>query len=209
MLLKATIYLFAIGCFFWSVVPTLRSYSKGAHIRAMYKFFFIWLLTTLPVLLSIAFAPSKSLSWSYVLEMSGSPFSMSEQLVYASAFLAPVLFVFVEAIKSFIEDKDDGRARRFKHMMKTYHRVLLPSILLMIVSVLIYSGMKTDNDRFADTEIFDLFGNKAVIIYLASLVYWYCVLVIDGADEADYVTTSDRNTRDFTADLRRRLGGGK
>jgi hypothetical protein len=207
MLLKYSLYALVLIGFLWSVVPTLRAYGKEAHKRARSKCFFIWLLSTLPVFFSLGSAPLSSLSWSFAFEMSGSPFSIAEQLVYTSAFLSPVLFVFVEATKSFIEEKDEGRIRRFKHVMKTYHRVLLPSVILMTLAVFVYAAFKTDVIKFKESALYDVVGSKAILLYLASLIYWYCVLVIEGAQDEDYVMTSDTQTRDFTAAARNRIGG--
>jgi hypothetical protein len=209
MLLRYAFYAILVIGFLWSVIPTLRAHGKEAHKRARYKCFFIWLVSTLPVLFSLAGAPRSSLSWSYAMEMSGSPFSMSEQLVYTSTFLSPVLFVFIEAIISFFEESDEGRVRRFKHVMKSYHKILLPALILMMVSVSIYSGIKTDAAKFRETVWFDLFGNKAILLYLASLIYWYCVLVIEGAPEEDYAAITEIQKRDFTAAARDRIGGAE
>jgi hypothetical protein len=210
MLLEIVVVLALALIFIWTALPILRIHRRKAHLSALYKCFFIWFLCTLPVFASLAQIPYEKLNVSSgMFDLSGSPFSLAEQLIYASTFLSPALFVFVDALNALIFDKDPDKTRRFKQVLRSYHRILLPSLVLMLISMYIFASVKTDIETFKRTTFYHFMYNKSILIYLASLFYWYCVILIENSSGEDYVDAAAQRTRSFTEAAAQRLGGGQ
>src|SRR5690242_17762847 len=116
MLLALLIYLILLITFLWTVLPTIREHNWRQRREAFWKCVVIWFISSLPVIASIGLAAKDDISIDFFNNLSGSPFSWSEQLVYSSTFLAPVIYSFVEALKIFSSDRNTGKKRYFKRV---------------------------------------------------------------------------------------------
>lgn len=206
MLLTITPYVAFIGLILWTVWPTLKAHPRESHSAAVYKTFFLWLISSLPVIISVALSrPEDTNSMSKISSVSGSPFSPSEQFVYATTFIAPALFVFVDAFKTLLKGTDSDRVRKFKATLRHYDRVLWPSGIILLASVLLFVGLKTTFLNFDQTNIYRLLHDKAYIIYFLSILYWYCVNLIDAPTDWDPLADADKKTDDFVDRMAKRL----
>ena len=207
MFLTILLFLALICALFWTIVPTLKEHTGKQCHEAFTKCIIIWAISTFPVFVSIFFLDKNKISWGYVFsEFSGSPFSWSEQLIYSSTFLAPVIYAAVDGFNVLSSDEPSYRRPRFKKVFRRYWRVFIPSIALLLISTSVFTFIKVDPAGFRATVFFDLLGEKSIFIYLISWVYWYCVVLIDSVDGEDPAATSGQRTQDFTKAARDRLG---
>ena len=149
--------------------------------------------------------PEETNSISKISSLSGSPFSPSEQFVYATTFIAPALFVFVEAFKTLLKGSDVDRVRKFRATLRHYDRILWPSGVILLSSILLFVGLKTTFLNFDQTNIYRLLHDKAIVIYLLSILYWYCVNLIEAPAEIDPLADADHKTDNFVAQMAKRL----
>lgn len=206
MLLNISFYVALLVMIAWTVWPTFAAHPFSSHRAAFYKTFFLWLISSLPVLITIALArPANTDSISKISTIAGSPFSPSEQFVYATSFIAPALFVFIDAFNTLMRDSDQDRIRKFRTTLRHYHRILWPSGLILVISVLLFVGLKTTFLEFDNTNIYRVLHDKAIFIYLVSILYWYCVNLIDAPTDTDLWVKSSRETDDFVKRMAGRL----
>lgn len=209
MLLKILLYVTLFGIVVWTVVPTVRAHSRSDQKNAFFKCLAIWAISSLPVFVSFGMTEKSKISLDYVFfNLSGSPFSWSEQLVYASTFLAPVIYAVADAFKILSSEGASTRKRHFKRVFRRYWRVLFPALGLLALSISVFTIIKADADYFKNTVFFEYLSNKSILIYLTSWIYWYCVVLIESSSEDDYADSSAAQTRDVTDAARARLEGG-
>lgn len=206
MLLSFLPYAVFAAFVLWTVWPTLRAHPRRSHFAAAYKTFFLWLLSSLPILVSLALSkPEDTNSMSKISALSGSPFSPAEQFVYATTFIAPALFVFIDAFRTLLKGSDVDRVRKFRVTLRHYDRVLWPSGLILLSSILLFVGLKTAFLNFDQTNIYKLLYDKAYLIYILSILYWYCVNLIEAPDAEDPMAESEQRSDDFVAAMAARL----
>lgn len=192
----------------WTIWPTFRAHNWAEHKEAFVKSFFLWFLSSLPVVFALLLAAPKEIQNSdALLQISGNPFAPSEQFVYACSFIAPALYIFVDALRTFIRDSDQDRMKRFRTTLKHYDRVLLPSVVVLLFSIVLFVGTKTDGAGFKETGFYRFASDKAIFVYLISIVYWYCVNLIEAPPDKDFVQVSTQQTETFVAAAARRIGG--
>ena len=204
MLLTAALYAILIALAVWTVWPTMAAHPLSSHRAAGYKTFFLWLVSSLPIMIALS-RPEDTNSISKISALSGSPFSPSEQFVYATTFIAPALFVFVEAFKTLLKGSDEDRVRKFRVTLRHYDRILWPSGIILLSSILLFVGLKTTFLNFDQTNIYRLLHDKAIIIYCLSILYWYCVNLIDAPTDTDPWADADKRTEDFVTKMAERL----
>lgn len=193
----------------WTIIPTLREHSALQMRDAFIKCAVIWAISTFPVFVSLFFIDRDSISWDFIFSnLSGSPFSWSEQLIYSSTFLAPVIYAVVDGIKVLSSDEPSLRRPRFQRVFKRYWRVWLPSIALLLVTMSVFTAIKVNPENFRSTLFFSVIGERSILIYLVSWIYWYCVVLIDSSDPEDPASRSGRRTRKFTDAAGERIGEG-
>jgi hypothetical protein len=206
VLLTIIAYAVLIAVVLWTVWPTMVAHPGASHRAAAYKTFFLWLISSLPIMISLALSrPEDTNSISKISTLSGSPFSPSEQFVYATTFIAPALFVLVEAFKTLLRGSDEDRVRKFRSTLRHYDRILWPSGVILLLSVLLFVGLKTTFLNFDETNIYILLHDKAIVIYVISILYWYCVNLIEAPADRDPLAEADQRTDKFVAGMAKRL----
>jgi hypothetical protein len=194
----------------WTIWPTMRAHNKAEHREAIVKAFFLWLISSLPVVFAFLLArPSHAGDSGSLSQISGDPFAPSEQFVYACSFIAPVLYVFVDTLRTFMRDRDQDRMRRFRSTLKHYDRVLLPSLIVLLFSIVLFVGLKIDDSSFRRTSFYRFAADKAVVVYFVSIMYWYCVILIESPPDQDFVTRATEETDSFVDAAARRIREGK
>lgn len=208
MLLEWLAYIIVAVVVVWTVIPTLREHSFVEQREALGKCVAIWAISSLPIFFGIAFSLSKDFdSRSIFSGLTGSPFSWSEQLVYASTYLAPVIYAVAGAFKVLSSDEVSAKKRRFKRIFSRYWRVFFPALALLFLSIGIFSSIKANPIGFKETLFYEYMNGKSMLIYFISWVYWYCIVLIENTDGGDYNTSVSRATIKVTDAARARLRG--
>lgn len=198
-------YVALAGLVIWTIWPTVRAHNKAEHKEAFVKSFFLWLISSLPVVFAFLLT-RPSTTTGPTIQVSGDPFAPSEQFVYACSFIAPALYVFVDTLRTFIRDQNHDRMSRFRSTLKHYDRVLLPSLMILLFSTVLFVGIKVDDNSFRQTEFYKFASDKAFVVYLVSIIYWYCVNLIESPPDRDFVTRTTEQTESFVDAAARRIG---
>lgn len=182
---------------------------RGAHWTAFWKAFFLWLVSTSPViagiLLSSPEADGGAVASQFQTKVLAS-FTISEMFVYAASFLAPVLYVVFDIIKNFNEgDLKLGREELANHM-RGMQGVTLSSLVILILTLLAYASEKSDPEGFPSTYLALFLTGKGFILYLASLLIWYSVILWDTAPKTSFEKASKERTNKFSDEYAKRRG---
>lgn len=187
-------------------VRYIRDQPRELHWPALSKAFFLWLVSTSPVISGILLS-SPNDEEQVAQQLQGtvlSNFTISEMFVYSAAFLAPVLFVVFDIVKSFREG-DLKPADLTKHM-RGMQWVVLSAIAILMLTLLAYSSSKTDAEGFSQTYLALFLSGKGFIVYLTSLAVWYSVILWEATPKTSYVIDEKRETQTFSNDYAKRRG---
>lgn len=194
----------------WTILPTLSEHSLQQKKEALRKCAVIWFISTFPVFISLLFVDRGSISWNFVFSrLAGSPFSWSEQLIYSSTFLAPVIYAVVDGIVVLSSEEYSQRRPRFKRVFLRYWRIWVPSIILLLTTTVIFTVIKVNPESFKSSFFYSIIGERSIFIYIVSWIYWYCVVLIESGEPEDPAASSGRRTKSFTEAAEERIGGGR
>lgn len=106
----------------------------------------------------------------------------TEQLVYASAFVPPIIYMLIERfVEGKRKKKDNGSVQllEIRNIFSGYLPVLLTAFVVLFTTVAIYTASKTNFDSLQDTRLYVLAKLSAPIIYVYALYCWY-LTILDG-----------------------------
>lgn len=193
----------SLGTFLVLSVPTIlfiRKYPRSAHGPAFLKAVFLWLVSTSPVIGGILLSSPKADKGTVVnqlqLEILAS-FTISEMFVYSAAFLAPVLFVVFDMIKSYNEGDLKFEREDLAVYMRGMQGIFLSSIVILILTLLAYASAKADPAGFRQTYLALFLTGKGFIVYLASLLIWYSVILWDTSPKKGFERAQQAETAQF------------
>lgn len=204
----ATIVTF--GALSYASIKFILRYSKEDIKQAGWKAFFLWLVSTSPVLASILLSTPR-IGDGEVYEQFFSEIvrrlSLTEIFVYSAAFLAPMLYVVFEVIDSYKSNKHELSVKEVGLQMRGMDKVFLTSIVILILTLIAYSGANTGSEVFPNTYLSIFLQEKGYILYLASLLIWLSVILWDkGPPDFSFEAAQKTDANDFSSKLARRRG---
>lgn len=196
----------------WAAIKFIRRYSKEDLKQAGWKAFFLWLVSTSPILAIIALSTPKigqGEVWEQFLQEVLRRLTLTEIFVYSAAFLAPMLYVIFEVVDAYKNNKLELTVRDISHEMRGMDKVFLTSIFILILTLIAYSGANTDSDVFPNTYLAIFLQEKGYILYLVSLLIWYSVILWEkGPPVFSFEAVQKDEAEDFADKLARRRGEG-
>ena len=204
LLIKIVVYAYVL----WAVIHVYRKHTKKAHRRAAKKFGVIWAISTLPIFIAALLSKSDSTKvghdfMSKIYEF----FPIQEQFVYASAFLAPVLYVFVDATLEAISAEGKVFTDELKSQIRGYSVILFPAFLLLILTCVSFAANKEDSASFEKTYLYALFGSQAWFVYLATLALWYASILLEFISIPSIPDEQRKEEQDFSSQAQARFAG--
>ncbi len=188
------------------------NYPRSAHWPAFWKAFFLWLVSTSPViggiLLSRPDLENGTVVGQLQIEVLAS-FTISEMFVYSASFLAPVLYVVFDVVKHFNEGDLKLEREDLKNHMRGMQGVFLSSIVILILTLLAYGSAKSDPNGFPQTYMALLLTGKGYIVYFASLLIWYSVILWETTPKNRFEKSQKDETTKFSDDYAARRSLGK
>lgn len=207
-------FLLGLGTFLALSAPAIIyiwRYPKSAHWPAFWKAFFLWLVSTSPViggiLLSRPKPDSGQITDQFQLEVLAS-FTIAEIFVYSAAFLAPVLYVVFDILKRYNEGELRLEREDLANHMRGMQGVFLSSIAILILTLLAYASSKSDPSGFSETYLALFLIGKGFVVYLASLLIWYSVIFWDTTPKSRFVRKQKAETEQFSDDYAKRRDQG-
>lgn len=180
---------------------------KGAHLPAFWKAFFLWLVSTSPVIAGILLSSPVQNDQTIQEQFASTVlarFTLSEMFVYAAAFLAPVLYVVFDIIRAINDGSIKLNKRDLDGHLRGMQGVFLSAMGILVLTLLAYASEKTDPSGFSETYLARFFTGKGYILYASSLLIWYSVILWETAPKTDFENEEKQDAADFSSEYAQR-----
>lgn len=199
-------------CLSWATIRFIWRYSKEDLLQAGWKAFFLWIVSTSPVLASIALSTpkiGKGDVWTQFYEEILRRITLSEMFVYSAAFLAPMLYVVFEVVQSYKNAKFELTIKEVSQQMRGMESVFLTSIVILILTLIAYSGANSGSQIFQETYLSIFLQKKGYILYIVSLMIWFSIILWEKGPPPFSLETAQKNEAgSFATKLAKRRGEG-
>lgn len=210
--INAVISIVIFGLLSWATIKFILRYSKEDMKKAGWKAFFLWLVSTSPVLASIALSTptiGQGEVWEQFMQEALRRLTLTEIFVYSAAFLAPMLYVIFDVVDAYKNKKIELTMSEVSHQMRGMDKVFLTSISILILTLIAYAGASTDSNVFGNTYLAIFLQQKGYILYLVSLLIWFSVILWEKGPPPFSLETAQKTDADNFADmLAKRRGEG-
>jgi hypothetical protein len=190
----------------------VRNYSLADHRSALMKAFFLWVVSTSPVigaiLLSKPTSKNGDLAGQFQLEVLAN-FTITEMFVYSASFLAPVLYVVFDILSDFKEGDVKFEKKAISNYLRGMQSVFISSIFILILTLLAYASAKSDPVGFSQTYLALFLTGKGYIIYLASLLIWYSVILWEKTPKVKFENSQSEKATEFSDEYQKRRTGNQ
>ncbi|GAA0587485.1 hypothetical protein ACFQH5_16770 [Halomonas salifodinae] len=163
------------------VVNSLCFFPVSSHIKALKKFGVLWLLTTSPVLLSVALSEvpdgAGNLMTKFVAKLQEG-LSVSELFVYSASFLTPLIYIIYEKFQNAEDNADfSEKLREAFKVFKGYQLMSFLAAVSLAITAVGFTAVKTDFGSFRSTFLHAFLVGNSLYIYVFSLFCWYLSLL--------------------------------
>jgi hypothetical protein len=195
------------------LIQCLTDYPSNHHFIVFKKFCFLWLISSLPVILAAILSPVPSDGTEIATAMFGKlkdSISVSELFVYSAAFLTPILYMVVEKYNE-APGKQFGEkvSKSANGLFRGYWLVAGLSLLVMFLTVVAFALIKSNPEDFEKMFLGHYLTKYVFPVYLFSLFCWYLTL-LDSAWAGDFLNENRRSEdnmyQGFSDRLRSREG---
>lgn len=161
------------------IFNNLRQHSRTRHSAALNEFVFLWCVSSLPIIIAVLMSDAAVVDGEFssngFLNTIYSHFPLEAQFVYAASYLAPVLFVAYDILRnSWREDDKRYATQEIKKLMKGYSGVTVWAVVILLLTALAFAQVGGDER----TNLMSYWlGSAPALIYLFSLVLWYCSIL--------------------------------
>jgi hypothetical protein len=205
-----------------NVIPLLQpltSFSLANHKKACSKWFVLVLAASIPVLITVLLSPvpNGDLSfWEKMMMKLTDSITVSEQFVYSAGFLAPTLYLVWENFRSISDSANSKPAETpyttFQKVIRVYRGygwVLSFSIVILAMTALGFSSIKTGNQTFSQTFLHGILEEYSSCIYIFALYAFYLSIIQDYGPDGDFNDTSNEDEKKVLDGLSARVNKGK
>lgn len=188
-----------------------RHKSWDRHVAALRKAFFIWLMSSMPWILGLLFKFPDLNAETPLLKQFGSDFlanfTFGEMFVYAASFLAPVVYLAIDAI---LAVQNSGREERtlkdYREQLKGVEIAVFVAIFMLLVTAFSFAMAKSGQQELSYFAL--IFGGHPFAVYAISLLLWYAVTLTE-VDPNSLPPTKTKSSAQSLADtLKGRTGIG-
>lgn len=188
-----------------------RHKSWDRHKAALRKAVFVWLMSSMPWILGLLFKIPDLNTDTSILKQFGSDFlanfTVGEMFVYAASFLAPVVYLAIDAIL-FVQN--DGREERtledYREQLKGVETAVFVAFFMLLVTAFSFASAKTGEQELSYFSL--LFGGHPFAVYVVSLLLWYAVTLAE-VDPGSLPSAKKKNSAQSLSDkLKGRTGIG-
>lgn len=133
--------------------------------------------------------------------------SVSEQFVYAAAFLSPVLYIIYERYASLESEDHFGikMAETARSVFKGYWLVSISAIVVLLLTVSAYSANKINTVDFQATFLYRFATDSAPWLYLYALFCWYLSILDGFGGGGDFIATNRDNEEELATNFSNRI----
>lgn len=175
------------------LIPLLGSaftYPWNVWKRASLELFFLWTISSLPLLISIT---AKMVTGGSFQNAAEEEVNIKVIFVYTSAFLAPLFYLFVDRLR---HKQSDQKMRIFTGV----HWVMLVGLIVLGLSSWLFQ-----NDKLKDLHAWE---SVSILMYFISIYFWW-LAIADNCNDSSYVEEVTQDENDFAAIAAKRRRGKK
>lgn len=189
-------------------VQCLTDFPRKHHLNVLKKFLFLWLISSLPVILAVILSPvpndGSEISNAVFVRFKDS-ISVSELFVYSAAFLTPILYMVVEKYNEAPGNQFGEKVSRSANgLFRGYWLIAGLSLLVMFLTVVAFALIKSDPEGFEKMILGHYLTKYVFPVYLFSLFCWYLTL-LDSAWTGDFLNENRRSEDNMYQDFSDRL----
>lgn len=193
-----------------AAIKFILRYNVKDIKQAGWKALFLWLVSTSPVLTNILLSTPKNGDeelWEQFVQEILRRLTLTEMFVYTAAFLAPMLYVVFEVLDAYNNNKIELTIREVSQEMRGIDKVFITSMIILILTIIAYSAGNADGDMFSNTYLAIFLQQKGYILYLASLLIWFSVILWEkGPPPFSFETAQKLEAGNFADELAKRRG---
>ncbi len=132
--------------------------------------------------------------------------SFTEVFVYTASFASPVLYLLFDFLKRLTEMKSIRDLQQLLHNMRGMPWIILSSLILLGMTLLAYGSAKSDPEGFPETLMAQLLTNRGWLVYVVSLLIWYCVILWEQDPDFSFERKEKKQANTFADEYAKRKG---
>lgn len=193
------------------LLPLARVYTNHSwinHKSAMFKALFLWVFSSLPIILTVLYSSPKDTEaeiFGQLLFDIGRLFTLDEMFVYAASFLSPVIYIAVDLILKIRGEQLEANYTDIKRHLRGMEWIVIGSLLLLFVTATTFSSSKVEGAEFEGSYLYLALGGKAVFLYGLSLLMWYTTILQDTVTPTDIGQRRSSESASFADQFKARL----
>jgi hypothetical protein len=194
-------------------LPFLNSllfFSFKCHKIAFKKFLALWIISSLPLILSIVLSPVPEAIGPNVFEalwvkLKGFTFPVREQFVYAASFMAPTIYLIFEKRNEIEDNYKSSKLLDYFKIYTGYGWVFIFCIIILFTSSIAYSFLEAKDSNFFNTYLYKILEQSSLWIYLYSLYAWYMSILESIGITGNFLGTSKAEEQEIKSSFAQRL----
>lgn len=183
----------------WPALHFIYRFPMEVQKKAFTKAFFLWFFATTPVFAALIM--SKMQAGVPMVEQVAAPvietFSFTEAFVYTATFVSPMLYMMFDFIYKLKDLKSMREVHQLLHNMRGLPWIILSSLVLLGITLLAFGSAKSDSSGFPDTLVAQAMSDRGWLIYLVSLLIWYCVILWEADPNFSFERHMKKKETDF------------
>lgn len=192
------------------LINSLVYFPWRCHKLAIPKFIVLWILSSAPIILSVALSKVPSGEgdiFSKFMAKLGEGLTVSELFVYSASFLTPLIYIIFERYAKM--EMEESFAKKFSEAFKVfkgYQIIWFVSAFFLLMTAIGFSFVKTGASGFNGTFLHAFLVDGVFYIYLFALFCWY-LSILDGVFAGgDFVGENRDDEAELVSDFSQRLG---
>lgn len=184
----------------------IRRFPLDVQRNAATKAIFLWFFATSPVFAAIFMSkPDAATDISeHVQSGALSSVSFTEVFVYTASFVSPLLYLIFDFLKRLKNLKSIRDLQQLIHNMRGMPWIILSSLVLLGITLLSYGSAKADPEGFPETVMAQLLTDRGWMVYIVSLLIWYCVILWEQDPEFSFERKEKKKANNFSENYAKR-----
>ena len=183
----------------------IKRFPWEVQSKALTKAFFLWFFATSPVFAAIIMTQTQAGSEAAQVKagfLEG--VSFTEAFVYTASFVSPILYMLFDFLHKLKGLKSLRELKKLLHNMRGMPWIILSALILLGVTLLAYGNAKSNPDTFSTTLVARALTDKGWMVYLVSLLIWYCVILWEQDPEFSFERQEKKKTTNFADEFAKR-----
>jgi hypothetical protein len=181
---------------------------RQAHANSWKKALFLWFFTTTPVFAALVLSQPGEDASGHILDLVLTTVSFNEIFVYTASFASPIIYSLVEVVSKFSRVRTMNEVRVIVRQMRFIPVIAVFAFVLLLITLLAFGIAKANPDEFPKTVMAQLFTDRGWVVYVVSLLFWYCAILIEQDEGVDFEKKAKSESQKFAEAFEKRKAAG-